>query len=92
MSRVEAMSTVESIVERALEGELPSTYRAAHLSREDEEIFKDGDYDVRRSIRVGDVPTPELAPDEVLVAVMASAINYNTCGRRCSRRSRASAF
>jgi crotonyl-CoA reductase len=77
MSQVEAMSTVESIVERAQDGELPSTYRAAHLLREDEEIFKDGDYDVRRSIRIGDVPTPELAPDEVLVAVMASAINYN---------------
>jgi crotonyl-CoA reductase len=67
------------MVERLLDGELPSTYRAAHLSREDEEIFKDADdKDVRKSIRVGEVPTPELAPDEVLVAVMASAINYNT--------------
>lgn len=37
-----------------------------------------GDKDVRRSIRVGEVSTPELAPDEVLLAVMASAINYNT--------------
>ncbi|MEV1244583.1 crotonyl-CoA carboxylase/reductase [Nonomuraea sp. NPDC050022] len=40
---------------------------------------KDGpDKDVRRSLHVGEVPMPELAPDEVLVAVMASAINFNT--------------
>ncbi|MEU8150182.1 crotonyl-CoA carboxylase/reductase [Nonomuraea sp. NPDC048901] len=36
------------------------------------------DKDVRRSLHVGEVPMPELAPDEVLVAVMASAINFNT--------------
>ncbi|MFI6482433.1 crotonyl-CoA carboxylase/reductase [Nonomuraea sp. NPDC050663] len=36
------------------------------------------DKDVRRSIRVGEVPVPELLPDEVLVQVMASAINFNT--------------
>lgn len=78
MGGVETVGEVGSEVQRMLDGELPSTYKAAHLSREDEEIFKDGDYDVRRSLRVGDVPTPELAPDEVLVAVMASAINYNT--------------
>ncbi len=58
---------------------LPSTYRAAHISREDEDVFKDVvDKDVRRSIRVGEVAMPELAPDEVLIAVMASSINYNT--------------
>jgi crotonyl-CoA reductase len=59
--------------------EVPSTYVAAHILREDEGIFgEDEDKDVRRSIRVGEVPMPELAPDEALVAVMASAINYNT--------------
>jgi crotonyl-CoA reductase len=36
------------------------------------------DKDVRKSLRLGKVPMPELAPDEVLVAVMASSINYNT--------------
>ncbi len=66
-------------IERLLDGDLPASYLAAHLSREDEDIFKDArDKDVRRSIRVGEVPMPELAPDEVLLAVMASAINYNT--------------
>jgi crotonyl-CoA reductase len=58
---------------------VPSTYLAAYLSREDEDIFQDeSDRDVRRSLHVGQVPMPELAPDEVLVAVMASAVNYNT--------------
>src|SRR5580698_3973600 len=37
-----------------------------------------GDKDVRRSLHLGEVPIPELAPDEVLIAVMAAAINYNT--------------
>src|ERR1043166_6652545 len=36
------------------------------------------DKDPRRSLHVEEVPTPELAPGEALVAVMASAINYNT--------------
>jgi crotonyl-CoA reductase len=61
------------------ECQLPSTYVAAHISRDDECIFEgERDKDVRRSIRVGEVPMPELAPDEVLIGVMASAINYNT--------------
>ncbi|HZE49488.1 MAG TPA: crotonyl-CoA carboxylase/reductase, partial [Jatrophihabitantaceae bacterium] len=34
--------------------------------------------DPRKSLHVQDVPTPELGPGEALVAVMASAINYNT--------------
>jgi crotonyl-CoA reductase len=59
--------------------ELPSSYTAAYLSRDDTGMF-DGcsDKDVRRSLHVGEVPIPELAPDEVLLAVMASSINYNT--------------
>ena len=36
------------------------------------------DKDPRRSLHLDDVPTPELGPGEALVAVMASAINYNT--------------
>ena len=34
--------------------------------------------DPRKSLHVDDVPVPELGPGEALVAVMASAINYNT--------------
>ncbi|MET8825646.1 crotonyl-CoA carboxylase/reductase [Streptomyces sp. NPDC004610] len=58
---------------------VPADFTAAHIRQEDTGIF-DGvaDPDVRRSLRVGRVPMPALAPDEVLVAVMASSINYNT--------------
>ncbi|MFD8499512.1 crotonyl-CoA carboxylase/reductase [Amycolatopsis sp. NPDC059657] len=59
--------------------DVPADYRAAFLRIEDTSMF-DGvaDRDVRKSLHVGTVPMPELAPDEVLVAVMASAVNYNT--------------
>ncbi|MFE4459619.1 crotonyl-CoA carboxylase/reductase [Nocardia tengchongensis] len=65
--------------EELLAEPVPADYFAAHLHRGDRALF-DGtaDRDVRRSIRLGRVPMPELAPDEVLVAVMASSINYNT--------------
>jgi crotonyl-CoA reductase len=36
------------------------------------------DKDPRRSLHVDEVPLPELAPDEVFLAVMASSINFNT--------------
>ena len=59
--------------------ELPTHYEAAHLLASDLGMF-DGveDKDVRKSLHVGQVPMPDLAPDEVVVAVMASSINYNT--------------
>jgi crotonyl-CoA reductase len=62
---------------------LPDEYRAAFLRTEDQGIFRDmkngvRDKDVRRTIHLGQVPMPELAPDEVIVAVMAAAVNYNT--------------
>jgi len=58
---------------------LPQEYTAAHLRVEDVDMFRGvADKDVRKSLRVGEVPMPELAPDEVLVAVMASSVNYNT--------------
>ena len=34
--------------------------------------------DPHKSLHVDEVPLPELAPDEALVAVMASSINFNT--------------
>jgi crotonyl-CoA reductase len=36
------------------------------------------DKDPRKSLHIGEVATPELAPDEVYIAVMASSINFNT--------------
>ncbi len=79
MNVVSEAAPADAQIERLLSREPPSTYLAAHLARADEGIFGDrADRDVRRSIRVGEVPLPRLAPDEVLLAVMASAINYNT--------------
>ncbi|MPY56998.1 crotonyl-CoA carboxylase/reductase [Streptomyces spongiae] len=58
---------------------VPDEYLAAHLRKEDVGIFAGvEDKDVRKSLHVGMVPMPELAPDEVLVAVMASSVNYNS--------------
>jgi crotonyl-CoA reductase len=58
---------------------VPREYVAAHVRSEDTAMFTGiADKDVRKSLRVGPVPMPDLAPDEVLVAVMASSINYNT--------------
>ncbi|MFD4509084.1 crotonyl-CoA carboxylase/reductase [Streptomyces sp. NPDC058457] len=58
---------------------VPADFVAAHIRQEDVGLFDgEADADVRRSLRVGRVPMPELAPDEVLVAVMASSVNYNT--------------
>ncbi|MEU9704080.1 crotonyl-CoA carboxylase/reductase [Streptomyces sp. NPDC047981] len=58
---------------------LPAEYLAAHLRDSDVDMFAGiEDRDVRKSLQVGRVPMPELAPDEVVVAVMASSVNYNT--------------
>ncbi|MFF1480701.1 crotonyl-CoA carboxylase/reductase [Streptomyces sp. NPDC058301] len=58
---------------------VPTDYLAAHLRAEDmDKALATPDPDVRDTLHVGRVPMPQLAPDEVLVAVMASSINYNT--------------
>ncbi|MEU3529644.1 crotonyl-CoA carboxylase/reductase [Streptomyces sp. NPDC038707] len=58
---------------------LPSDYLAVHTRVEDVDMFRGvADKDVRKSLHVDRVPMPDIAPDEVLVAVMASSINYNT--------------
>ena len=65
--------------EEVLEAEVPEVYRAAYLERRDaERLAGKPEKDVRQTLKVGEVPLPELAPDEALVAVMASAMNYNT--------------
>jgi crotonyl-CoA reductase len=60
---------------------LPESYRAVTVHRDETHLF-DGlatqDKDPRASLHVEDVPLPELGPGEAYVAVMASAINYNT--------------
>ncbi|QRN79113.1 MAG: crotonyl-CoA carboxylase/reductase [Nocardiopsis sp. BM-2018] len=60
---------------------LPESYRAAFVKRDEIDMFEgvdSADKDPEKSLHVDEVPTPELAPDEVVLAVMASSINFNT--------------
>ncbi len=61
--------------------ELPESYRAVTVHKDEVDMFEgiaSKDKDPRKSIHVDQVPLPELGPGEAFVAVMASAINYNT--------------
>ncbi len=60
---------------------LPESYRAAFVKADEQEMWEgveSWDKDPRKSLHVDEVAMPETAPDEVVVAVMASAINFNT--------------
>ena len=60
---------------------LPESYRAVTVHKDEVDMFEgvaSKEKDPRKSLHVDDVPVPELGPGEALVAVMASAINYNT--------------
>jgi len=60
---------------------VPDSYRGVVVRADEAEMFEGlatRDRDPRKSLHVQQVPTPELGPGEALVAVMASAINYNT--------------
>jgi crotonyl-CoA reductase len=60
---------------------VPESYRAVTVHADEVGMFEgraSRDKDPRESLHVEEVPTPELGPGEALVAVMASAINYNT--------------
>ena len=82
-------SQLSEIQEAILAGEsgslgslpVPESFRGITV-RADEAAMFDGmasrDKDPRKSLHLDEVPTPELGPGEALVAVMASAINYNT--------------
>jgi crotonyl-CoA reductase len=61
--------------------EVPATYRAATVHKSEVDMFEGmepKEKDPRKSLHVDEVALPELGPGEALVAVMASAINYNT--------------
>ncbi len=61
--------------------ELPEAYRAVTVHKDEADMFEGLDArekDPRKSLHVEDVALPELGPGEAFVAVMASAINYNT--------------
>jgi crotonyl-CoA reductase len=60
---------------------IPESFRAAFVQRDEVGMFEgvaSHEKDPRKSIHIDHVPTPDLAPDEVYLAVMASSINFNT--------------
>jgi crotonyl-CoA reductase len=60
---------------------VPEHYRGVTVHKDEIGMFEglaSRDKDPRKSLHVEQVATPELGPGEALVAVMASAINYNT--------------
>ena len=60
---------------------IPDSYKGMTVHADEVEMFAGQatrDKDPRRSLHLDEVPTPELGPGEALIAVMASAINYNT--------------
>ncbi|SDX59780.1 crotonyl-CoA carboxylase/reductase [Amycolatopsis xylanica] len=83
------MTQLGEIQQAILTGELdavgslavPESYRGVTVHADEADMFEgldSRDKDPRKSLHVDDVPVPELGPGEALVAVMASAINYNT--------------
>ena len=60
---------------------VPESYRGITVHADEAEMFAGmatKEKDPRKSLHLDEVPTPEVAPGEAIVAVMASAINYNT--------------
>jgi crotonyl-CoA reductase len=60
---------------------VPDSYRGVTVHKDEAGMFEgvaSTDKDPRSSLHLDEVATPELGPGEALVAVMASAINYNT--------------
>ena len=61
--------------------DIPGSYRAVTVRKDEVGMFEglaNTDKDPRKSLHVDEVALPELGPGEAYVAVMASAINYNT--------------
>ena len=77
LDAVRAGASGETLVDTPM----PATTRAVFVRRDEQEMFagmNSRDKDPRRSLHVDEVALPELAPDEVFLAVMASSINFNT--------------
>ncbi len=60
---------------------LPETMQAAVVRKDEVDMFEgleSHQKDPRKSLHVDEVPIPPLGPNEVLIAPMASALNFNT--------------
>ena len=78
---LDAIESPDATTEDFANLELPEYYRAAFVKKDEVDMFEglaSRDKDPRKSLHVDDVAMPDLGPGEALVAVMASAINYNT--------------
>jgi crotonyl-CoA reductase len=82
----ELQAIVSAIESRAKSEEiaglpLPKTFRAVTTHKEEQKMFEgldSWDKDPRKALHVDEVPLPELGPNEAVIAVMASAVNFNT--------------
>jgi crotonyl-CoA reductase len=78
---LEAILDPESTSEQFAALPVPETYTAITVHKDEENMFaglESRDKDPRTSLHLDEIPVPELGPGEALVAVMASAVNYNT--------------
>ncbi|MEZ0095350.1 crotonyl-CoA reductase [Streptacidiphilus sp. EB129] len=78
---VEAMESEDATGADLAALPVPEHYRGAVLRAEEQEMFEGvalRDRTPADSVHIQDVPTPEPGAGEVLVAVMAGAVNYNT--------------
>ncbi len=60
---------------------VPESYRGVVVRKDEQEMFQGlstREKDPRKALHIDEVATPELGPGEAIVAVMASAVNYNT--------------
>ncbi|MDQ3987066.1 MAG: crotonyl-CoA carboxylase/reductase [Actinomycetota bacterium] len=61
--------------------DLPESMNAAVVRKDEQEMFAgidSAEKDPRKSLHIDEVPIPPLGPNECLIGVMASAINFNT--------------
>lgn len=77
---LELVESERSTTEDFVQTLLPGTMRALTVHRDETDMFRGMSFmekDPRRSLHYEEVPLPEVGPSEVLVAVMASALNFN---------------
>jgi crotonyl-CoA reductase len=71
----------QAILSGLADAVVPDSYEGVVVRADEAGMFEglpSGAKDPRKSLRLQEVPTPDLGPGEALIAVMASAINYNT--------------
>ncbi|HVM34251.1 MAG TPA: crotonyl-CoA carboxylase/reductase [Actinomycetota bacterium] len=82
-----SIETIRSLILDGAPGEdiagvdLPEAVEAAFVRRDEQEMFEGISFeerDPRKSLHVEEVPLPPLGPNECRIAVMASAVNFNT--------------